>query len=482
MTSRRNPLFGPRVSISSFGPKIEHPKCGYCTEDASIPCTNCNATWYCTVTCQEVDRPVHDMICQIYTDFVTAHPCPQDTFDKKYRLGLLLPVDSEKFELAWIANGSSGKSVATFLQYYDQDRINTRKTLVDCNMASKGFDHSIILAVRGNFRTDNSLPNACINHMMDGKLKYALKGPVAVVSESGQDSFGTAQHFQPCDFRILIDFLFNYEGNPDLEVGHACGSESKGILGASVTRFLKFFKGKAPDGKSKSTNTLFDVEDHRIYRHRAASFTESDWVMDSASFLPKHRVQRSQSSVKLGSCRDDGSSLHRPKPFVLPDFIPDWITGSKSIAVGPQTHSNTVLEDRSSNNKKKTVKPAASIDSLKITTISEGITRVYRNDNVSIRDSVDIFNIHSRSVSKIIHHDSASVLSARPSPPVITTTSFFHPKSMASKSKGSTWSTTNTTATLFSRPRSNGTNVHRDGRLMLQLNVRGSVLMSPWMV
>lgn len=488
MPSRRDPALGPRVSISSFGPTIEHPKCGYCTKDASIPCTNCNATWYCTSTCQKVDRDVHDIICQKYTDFVAAHPCPEDTVEKKYRLGLLLPVDSEDFELAWIANGSNGKSVATFLQYYDQDRINTRNTLVDYNMASKKFDHSIILAVRGDFLTDNSPPNACINHIMDENMKFTFKGPVAVVRERGWGSVGSAQHFQPCDFRILIDFLFNYEGKPNIDIGHACGEESKSVLGTSVSRFLRFLKGRAQDGKGKSKNARFNVEERRNYRKRAETFAEPDWMRNSEAFLPRHKMQRSTSSINLGSFRDDASSLHNAESFIMPDFLPDWIRESGAIAAGPKTYSERVPSLYIST--EKAFEGSASSDSMKITPISPvtpiaATTKQARHaNNVSIRKSLDIFDLYNSKGNRGNHDDSASILSGGPSPSIITTTSFFQPtlvlqrKPTIRKVKDS--STLNRRSSFFIRPKSKSLELNRD-HMVLQRSMTGSI-MSPWTV
>ncbi|TGO21913.1 hypothetical protein BPAE_0194g00190 [Botrytis paeoniae] len=488
MPSRRDPALGPRVSISSFGPTIEHPKCGYCTKEASIPCTTCNATWYCTVTCQKVDRDVHDIICQKFTDFVAAHPCPEDTVEKKYRLGLLLPVDSEEFELAWIANGSNGKSVATFLQYYDQDRINTRNTLVDYNMASKKFDHSIILAVRGDFLTDNSPPNACINHIMDGNMKFPLKGPVAVVRERGWGLVGSAQHFQPCDFRILIDFLFNYEGKPDIDIGHACGEESKGILGTSVSRVLKFLKGKAQDGKGKSKNTPFDGEERRTYRKQAETFAEPDWMRNSENFLPRHKMQHSKSSINLGSFKDDASSLHEAESFVMLDFLPDWIRESGVIATGPRTHSETAPS--LSINTEKAFEESASSDSMTITPISPVASiavktkQAHHKDNVSIRESLDIFDRYNSKRNRGNHDDSASILSNGPSPSIITTTSFFQPRIVLQLKptirKVKSPSTLNRTSSFFSRPKSKSVELTRD-HMVLQRSMTGSI-MSPWIV
>ncbi|TGO17737.1 hypothetical protein BTUL_0015g00730 [Botrytis tulipae] len=478
MPSRRDPALGPRVSISSFGPTIEHPKCGYCTKDASIPCTTCNSTWYCRLACQNVDRDVHDIICQKYTDFVAAHPCPEDTVEKKYRLSLLLPVDSEEFELAWIANGSNGKSVATFLQYYDQDRINTRNTLVDYNMASKKFDHSIILAVRGDFLTDNSPPNACINHIMDGNVKFTFKGPVAVVRERGWGSVGSAQHFQPCDFRILIDFLFNYEGKPNIGIGHACGEESKSVLGTSVSRVIKFLKGKAQDGKGKSKNARFEVEERRIYRKRAETFAEPNWMRNSEAFLPRHKMQRSESSINLGSFRDDTSSLHKAESFIMPDFLPDWIRESGAIAAGPRTYSERVPSLYI--NTEKAFEGSASSDSMAITPISPitsiaATTKQARHENnVSIRKSLDIFDLYNSKGNRSNHDDSASILSSGPSPSIITTTSFFQPKIVLQlkpttrKVKDS--STLNRRSSFFNRPKSKSLELNRD-HMVLQRKI-----------
>ncbi|TGO44537.1 hypothetical protein BCON_0502g00020 [Botryotinia convoluta] len=488
MPSRRDPALGPRVSISSFGPTIEHPKCGYCTKDASIPCTTCNATWYCTVTCQKVDRDVHDIICQKFTDFVAAHPCPEDTVEKKYRLGLLLPVDSEEFELAWIANGSNGKSVATFLQYYDQDRINTRNTLVDYNMASKKFDHSIILVVRGDFLTDNSPPNACINHIMDGNMKFVLKGPVAVVRERGWGSVGSARHFQPCDFRILIDFLFNYEGKPNIDIGHACGEESKSVLGTSVSRVLKFLKKKSQDGKGKSKISPFEVEEHRTYRRRTETFAELDWIMKSATFPPRHKMQHSKSSINLGSFKDDASSLHKAESFVMPDFLPDWIRESGTIAAGPRTHSETAPS--LSIDTEKAFEESASIDSTTITPISPvtsiAVTtkQARHKGNVSIRESLDIFDLYNSKRNRGNNADSASILSNGPSPSIVTTTSFFQPRTVLQLKptirKVKSPSTLNRTSSFFSRPKSKSVELNRD-HMVLQRSMTGSI-MSPWTV
>ncbi|KAF7896804.1 uncharacterized protein EAF01_009207 [Botrytis porri] len=488
MPSRRDPTLGPRVSISSFGPTIEQPKCGYCTEEASIPCTTCNATWYCTSACQKVDRDVHDIICQKYTDFIAAHPCPEDTVDKKYRLGLLLPVGSEEFELAWIANGSNGKSVATFLQYYDQDRINTRNTLVDFNMASKKFDHSIILAVRGNFLTDNSSPNACINHIMDGNVKFGLKGPVAVVRERGWGAVGSAQHFQPCDFRILIDFLFNYEGKPNIDIGHACGERSKGALGTSVSRVFKFLKKKSQDGKEKSKNTHFDDKERRIYRKRAETFTEPDWMGNTETFLPIHNIQHSQSSINLGSFKDDASSLHETESFLIPDFLPDWIRESDAIAAGPGTYSETAPS--LSINTEKALEESVSIHSTITTPVSPASSlatttnQSHHKENVSLRESLNICDLYSLKRNRGNNDDSASIFSKGPSPSIITTTSFFQPRRLLQLRptirKVETPSTLNRTSSFFTRPKSKSVELTRE-HVVLQRSMTGSI-MSPWTV
>ncbi|KAM0316424.1 hypothetical protein ACHAO8_003205 [Botrytis cinerea] len=488
MPSRRDPALGPRVSISSFGPTIEHPKCGYCTKEASIPCTTCNATWYCTLTCQKFDRDVHHIICQRYTDFVAAHPCPEDTVEKKYRLGLLLPVDSEDFEFAWIANGSNGKSVATFLQYYDQDRINTRNTLVDYNMASKKFDHSVILAVRGDFLTDNSQPNACIMNIMGGKMKFTWKGPVAVVRERGWGSVGSAQHFQPSDFRILIDFLFNYEGKANASIGHACGEESKSVLGASVSRILKFLMGKAQNRKRKSMNAPFGMEQPKTYRKRAETFSGPDSIMSSTNVRPRHKMQHSEPSINLGSFRDDASSPHKPESFVMPDFLPDWIRESFIITAGPRPHSEIApslsldtekIFEGSTSTVSRTVTPKSPVTSIAVTT-----KQAHHNDNVSIRESLDIFDLYNSKRTKGLDDDSTSILSGGPSPSIITTTSFFQPRPIANLRptirKVKSPPTINRTSSFFTRPKSKSVELNRD-HIVLQRSMTGSI-MSPWIV
>ncbi|TEY71475.1 hypothetical protein BOTCAL_0092g00080 [Botryotinia calthae] len=494
MPSRRDPALGPRVSISSFGPTIEHPKCGYCTKEASIPCTTCNATWYCTLTCQKFDRDVHRIICQRYRDFVAAHPCPEDTVEKKYRLGLLLPVDSGDFELAWIANGSNGKSVATFLQYYDQDRINTRNTLVDHNMASKKFDHSVILAVRGDFLTDNSPPNACIRNIMGGKMKFTWKGPVAVVRERGWDAVGSAQHFQPCDFRILIDFLFNYEGKANASIGHACGEESKSVLGTFVSRFLKFLNGKAHDGKGKSKNAPFSVEQSRTFRKRAETFAGPDSIMNSANIRLRHKMQHSESSINPDSFKDDASLLHKPESFVMPDFLPDWIRESREITAGPRPYSEVApslsldiekMLEGSASTVSRTVHQISPVTPISpVTSIAVTTSQAHHNDNVSIRESLDIFDLYKSKRTKGLNDDSTSILSGGPSPSIITTTSFFQPRPIVNLRptfrKVKSPPTINRTSSFFSRPKSKSVELNRD-HIVLQRSMTGSI-MSPWIV
>lgn len=415
------------------------------------------------------------MICQKYADYVAAYPCPEDTLDKKYRLGLLLPVDSNDFELAWIANGSRGKSVATFLQYYDQTRINARKTLVESNMASQHFDHSIVLAVRGDFLTDNSPQNACINHMMDGNLNYTMSGPIAVISEHGHGLLGSVQHFQPCDFRILIDFLFNYGGKPKIEVGHACGDDSKGT---SVSRFLNRFKEKVQNVKKNPTDAVFDVENHMTYRLPERPLAGPDRLMDSGPYLSRPTAQHTKSSINLGSFKDDESSLHKPEAFVMPDFLPDWIRESESIFVGPSIPRPQTAPDLF-NDKDMTIKKSPSIDSMAITPITKGRANVYQNENISVKGSIDIFDLYNPHRPKT-SFDAMSIISTKPSPSVITTTSFFHSNSLASKGKNYTESTVYTKSSFFSRPKSNSNEIDRDVNV-IERSVRGS-LMSPWMV
>ncbi|KAB8298733.1 hypothetical protein EYC80_000908 [Monilinia laxa] len=415
------------------------------------------------------------MICQIYTDFVSAHPCPPNTFEKRYKLGLLLPVDSKQFVLAWIANGSRGRSVATFLQYYDQDRVNTRKTLVDHNMTSKKFDHTIFLAVRGDFLTDNSPPNACINHIMDDNLKYTLTGPIAVVSERGHGSSGAAQDFQPYDFRILIDFLFNYEGRPKTEVGHACGDQLKGAKGISMSRFKKIFMGRSEDKKGKSATNIFDIEEHRIYRHQADHSTEPDWLKDAEEFLSAHRVKRSISSANLSSFEPDDSPIDPPKSFILPDFLPDWIVQSPSIHTGPPLPSQTFSSIATD---MKTEKESAGRESMDITSITHGGTnRRHRKNNVIIRNSFDIFHHHISPKPQIILPDTTSILSKISSSSISATTTSSFDTRPAPNDK----CTLQTPMKNFnsSRPRSPSTKINRDD---CEQRAAMGWIMSPWMV
>lgn len=395
-------------------------------------------------------------------------------------------MDSEDFELAWIANGSRGKSVATFLQYYDQDRIDTRKTLVDCNMASKDFDHRIILAVRGDFLTDNSPPNACISHIMASDLKYPLKGPVAVVSEHGDGDSGNVQHFQPRDFRILIDFLYNYDGRPKIEIGHACGDHSKGIVGKRMSRFLNFLTGKAQDGKGNSTtNAPFDAEEERTYGKLDGSFFDPDRILESESLLPRHESQHSEPGVDLGSLEDDGSPIDKPESFVLPDFLPDWIRESDAIATGPIIRSNTA-PSLSVVGTKTTMKKPASMESIEITSASP-ITQTFpvakpsneipHDDNISIRNSLDIINCYNPNRARNNHSASLSIDLARQISSVSATTSFFQPKPIRKDKEPLTLNARNS---FFSRPKSHSMETNRD-RVLSRRSIAGSI-MSPWTV
>lgn len=328
-------------------------------------------------------------------------------------------------------------------------------------MTSKLFDHTIFLAVRGDFRADNSPPNACINHLMDGKLNYTLTGPVAVVSEAGhgRSGSGSAQHFQPCDLRILIDFLFNYGGKPHTEIGHGCGDQTKG---SSLIRFVKFLRGKDQGGKQISTEPPFNAEDYRTFQERVESFTDYDRGTDTTFYESEHRARKSRSSINLGSFSHDGSILFRPESPGLPDFLPDWIRESTRIRVGfpvrtdiafPRTgysgstrsenaQSRTIQSENTRSESTlapsvenlKTVRRSLSCGSMRITPVPEDkpisheIHHVHQDKRITVRNSIEIFNLHNQYRSGNFSADATSIISESPSPSIVTTTSFFEPR------------------------------------------------------
>ncbi|RAL62183.1 hypothetical protein DID88_002667 [Monilinia fructigena] len=210
---------------------------------------------------------------------------------------------------------------------------------------------------------------------MDNTLKYTLTGPIAVVSERGHGNSGAAQDFQPCDFRILIDFLFNYEGKPKNEIGHACGDQLKGYYRDIDESFEKIFKGKSEDNKGKSATSISDIEDHRTYRYRADSYTEPDWVKDAETFLGAHKVKGSISSTNLSSFESDNSPIGQPESLILPDFLPDWIVHSPSIHAGPPLQSQTFSSIATN---MKTEEESAGKESMGITQITQSTNSVYR--------------------------------------------------------------------------------------------------------
>ncbi|KAL2062270.1 hypothetical protein VTL71DRAFT_6536 [Oculimacula yallundae] len=146
---------------------MDLPNCTICRKPSTEQCKTCNSAAYCSPACQNIDEPLHSLLCTKIRDFVKTTPRPADTDNTSHKLGILFPVDSNTPELIWVRNTvcfeDNGKSwdVSVDLKKYIPDAMNPRgptRESGECNVD----------VYMGDSCYGRDKPNECLGHLLDG--------------------------------------------------------------------------------------------------------------------------------------------------------------------------------------------------------------------------------------------------------------------------------------------------------------------------
>ncbi|KAL5319640.1 hypothetical protein ACEPPN_012696 [Leptodophora sp. 'Broadleaf-Isolate-01'] len=216
-------------------------KCVICDKPSAQACATCTSSAYCSKACQELDWPLHKILCKKLSKLLKTSDRPSTPI----KLGILLSADSPEPRLVWVPcrqapkPNSSTTRDEVIVHYLLGDPITP--TVESFNIAKnevRGYtlDHTVVLYARDNWLNDGSKPNQAALSLTDWELPYDWRGNILVMNYKGlvgknippQTNSGEPivlsatqiggeiepyQDFQDVtlgDFRIAVDYLSRY--------------------------------------------------------------------------------------------------------------------------------------------------------------------------------------------------------------------------------------------------------------------------------
>jgi hypothetical protein len=118
-------------------------QCVMCDTSTNIICVVCKSANYCSTKCQDIDRPLHNLLCTKLEAFKAANPRPGDDELSTYTLGILFPESEDNPELIWVKsqatlNGQSWTNGCDLSEYSDDfENIDLSEVRKVCRMNGK---------------------------------------------------------------------------------------------------------------------------------------------------------------------------------------------------------------------------------------------------------------------------------------------------------------------------------------------------------
>ncbi|KAL2068295.1 hypothetical protein VTL71DRAFT_16393 [Oculimacula yallundae] len=158
------------------------------TSEAQV-CGTCKSSAYCSKACQQVDWPLHKILCKKLAKLLrTSRP--------KYptKLGILLSADNPEPKLVWVPYQKPPKpnSSTTYEEMVIHHLLGEpiTETIESFNIARNevrgyGLDHTVVIYARDNWLNDGSKPNQAALALTDWELPYDWRGNVLILSNKG---------------------------------------------------------------------------------------------------------------------------------------------------------------------------------------------------------------------------------------------------------------------------------------------------------
>lgn len=185
-------------------------KCSICSKLTVLGCKSCNSSTYCSPECQNVDWPVHMILCRQFRD---VEEPPEGCF----RRGILFPVDQENPRFVWVPytvryegdRENQDLDLAEFLA--DLSGVTTSLTFDNNEVRSRRLGHTIELIQPF---LGGSAVNRCISNVTQGNNRSDWHGPVVLVKRELDEISCRYGNVNMIDFRDAVDHFITAFHSP----------------------------------------------------------------------------------------------------------------------------------------------------------------------------------------------------------------------------------------------------------------------------
>lgn len=181
------------------------PKCSVCRKPATLTCSRCRSSRYCSTGCRSEDWPIHEHLCYMYEDFL-ARPRCADSGHRVIR-AVVFPAGSVLPRFAWIKCNLDGSGDNSTSLLGEPPASQGRSRILPKLMAGMARDRSIQVGFREHFDSDGSEPNKSIGEATQGHAPMEWRGNVVAVRYDNAGTSSVHGDMTMEDFRQVVLYL-----------------------------------------------------------------------------------------------------------------------------------------------------------------------------------------------------------------------------------------------------------------------------------
>jgi hypothetical protein len=197
-------------------------ECTMCVRKGAITCNGCNTTKYCSTECQNLDKPVHDLLCKTFKDFTTP---PKETM----RRAIYFPDNDEGPRFIWLPtnlNPATDREVTVFKEILEieppimlaREFYSINRNLIQNRQLEKSITIFNPTMMRSNPETNDvevkeGKGNYDFASLTRGNILAGWRGPVFAYCHEGVHVDGRdnppefVENIELADLRHIADWL-----------------------------------------------------------------------------------------------------------------------------------------------------------------------------------------------------------------------------------------------------------------------------------
>ena len=190
-------------------PGFDSATCAICNEPAPKRCKGCKSSYYCSVTCQQTDWPVHKYICKL---FAAADERPSPDFKR----AIFFDPKADSPRLVWVECYVPDPLMEQYHQpeldlYLGENYVPGSTKLQHSMHRERNLNCTLEIYHRDSFLDDGLVTNRAVLKITNGTMAYDWRGPLVAMRRKGLGSdppfFGD---IRAIDFRDVVDHFLKY--------------------------------------------------------------------------------------------------------------------------------------------------------------------------------------------------------------------------------------------------------------------------------